>query len=144
MSNSENPERSSCSPHVSVGELPNGEQVVTTIKRENIPPYKPPLKPFPWQTVFVSVIAALSVKTFLDINVRVRPEFVPPYATYPSPYPNPYPSPYPNPYPTQPPNSAQPDFPDYYPTEPQCSLIPSQQADPNNPCSKVLDYKGLQ
>jgi hypothetical protein len=138
---SETPERSSCSPHVTIGELPLGEQVVTTIKREKIPPIIKKLLPFPWTTVFISVLAALSVKTFLDVRIRVRPEYVPPYATYPSPYPAPYPSPYPSVPPSTQPNT---DFPDYYPAEPQCPLEPSQQNDPNNPCSKVLDYRLVQ
>jgi hypothetical protein len=103
-------------PHISVDDLQKGEQIVTVVKRENIPP--PPKKcpePFPWITITLSVTAALTVKTFIDIKIHVRPEIDDNWKIKihpPSPTPDPH-------YPTHPPSVTPSPEPPYYPNHPQ-------------------------
>jgi hypothetical protein len=135
MSDCSSCDSSNCNtgPHISINDLPKGEQVVTTIKREDIPP--PPGKcppPLPWGAIIISIVTTVTLKTFFDIKVHVRPEIDNNFSVQIHPPTEPPSSHYP-----QPPSVIQPSpkLPDYYPPNPQ---YPSQNPSETRPPESLI------
>ncbi len=116
-------------PNISINDLPKGEQIVTTVKREDIPKPKTCPDPLPWAAITLSVVVTLTLKTFLDVKIHVRPEIDGNFSVEVHPA---SPSPQPPTHPPQPVEPA-PKLPDYYPSNPQYPPSQSPAESPESP-----------
>jgi hypothetical protein len=137
---------SNTGPHIKINDLPKDEQIVTIVKREDVPKAPPKcLPPFPWGVIIISVVTTITLKTFFDVKIHIRPEIdnnfnieIQPPSAQPSPH-----------YPTYPPSTVAPSpkLPDYYPTNPQypeqppnqnpSATYPPNYSPPPNSCSQT-------
>jgi hypothetical protein len=113
-------------PCIKISDLEKGEQVVTIVKREDIPKDKPKEKPSgPNVTqiivsIYISIALAITIKTILELQAQVDigppgsngPEWTPPRQP-PDIYPNP-----PKPQPRYPETPSEPYCPDFQ--DPPC------------------------
>jgi hypothetical protein len=105
-------------PKVSINDLPKGEQVVTTIKREDIPkPIKCPPPPPVVLIVTITVALTWTIKSIVDLKIEL------------------------------PPIDPAPDYPDPAYKKPSCPKPPKDlphspgYADPYNSCDLTLEYR---